>query len=189
MEFFKSKYRDIDVLIIDDIQFLGGATASQQEFFHTFNNLHNDSKQIIVSSDRSPDDLNKLEERLRTRFNWGLTIDILPPDFKLRMDIIDKKIEANNTMRLDFFKQYFILVSNVYIGNLSWGEVIYKEDKIYLLDCKLTHASELHKVPKLSDRDYLIIDCKNHDREIHSFYPTYKTYVSNEDTQLYTFSG
>ena len=100
-----------------------------------------------------------------------------------------EKIEANNTMRLDFFKQYFILVSNVYIGNLSWGEVIYKEDKIYLLDCKLTHASELHKVPKLSDRDYLIIDCKNHDREIHSFYPTYKTYVSNEDTQLYTFSG
>ena len=99
-----------------------------------------------------------------------------------------EKIESNNSMRLDFFKQYFILVSNVYIGNLSWGEVVYKEDNVYLMDCKLTHASELHKVPKLSDRDYLIIDCKYHDREIHSFYPTYKTYVSNEDTQLYTFS-
>lgn len=100
-----------------------------------------------------------------------------------------EKIEANNSMRLDFFKQYFILVSNVYIGNLSWKEVIYKEDRVYLLDCTLTHASELHKVPKLNDNDILIIDCKNHDREIHSFYPTYKTYVSNEDTQLYTFSG
>ena len=100
-----------------------------------------------------------------------------------------EKIESNNNIRLDFFKQYFILVSNVYIGNLSWGEVIYKDDKVYLLNCTLTHASELHKVPKLGDRDFLIIDCKNHDRETHDFYPTYKTYISNEDTQLYTFSG
>ena len=91
---FKNKYRDVDVLIIDDIQFLGGATQTQQEFFNTFNNLYDDNKQIIISSDRSPDDLKKLEDRLRTRFNWGLTIDILPPDFKLRMDILDKKIEA-----------------------------------------------------------------------------------------------
>ena len=100
-----------------------------------------------------------------------------------------EKIEANNSMELDFFKQYFILVSNVYIGKLSWGEVVYKEDKVYLSDCKLTHKSELHKVPKLKDNDILIIDCKNHDREIHGFYPTYKTYVSNEDTQIYNFSG
>ena len=93
---FKKKYRDIDVLMIDDIQYLEIANKTQQEFFNTFNELHYNNKQIIISSDRSPDDLNKLEERLRTRFNWGLTIDILPPDFKLRMDIIDKKIEANN---------------------------------------------------------------------------------------------
>lgn len=93
---FKKKYRDIDVLMIDDIQYLEIANKTQQEFFNTFNELHCNNKQIIISSDRSPDDLNKLEERLRTRFNWGLTIDILPPDFKLRMDIIDKKIEANN---------------------------------------------------------------------------------------------
>ena len=86
----KKKYRDIDVLMIDDIQYLEIANKTQQEFFNTFNELHCNNKQIIISSDRSPDDLNKLEERLRTRFNWGLTIDILPPDFKLRMDIIDK---------------------------------------------------------------------------------------------------
>jgi len=93
---FKKKYREIDVLMIDDIQYLEIASKTQQEFFNTFNELHCNNKQIIISSDRSPDDLKKLEERLRTRFNWGLTIDILPPDFQLRMAIIDKKIEAND---------------------------------------------------------------------------------------------
>ena len=96
VEIFKKKYRDIDVLMIDDIQYLGSANQTQQEFFNTFNDLYGNNKQIIISSDRSPDDLKLLEDRLRTRFNWGLTIDILPPDFKLRMDIIDKKIEGNN---------------------------------------------------------------------------------------------
>lgn len=96
VEFFKDKYRNIDVLIIDDIQYLGGAQQSQQEFFHTFNNLFNDSKQIIVSSDRSPDDLKLLEERLITRFSWGLRVNISPPDYNLRRDILKKKIIANN---------------------------------------------------------------------------------------------
>ena len=96
VDFFKNKYRNIDVLIIDDIQFLGGATQTQQEFFHTFNNLYNDSKQIIVSSDRSPGDLKQLEERLRTRFSWGLTVNIYPPDFELRKEILKKKIVAGN---------------------------------------------------------------------------------------------
>ena len=91
---FKRKYRDIDVLMIDDIQYLEIASKTQQEFFNTFNELHTQNKQIIISSDRSPDDLKKLEERLRTRFNWGLTIDILPPDFELRMAILNKKIES-----------------------------------------------------------------------------------------------
>lgn len=94
VEFFKKKYRDIDVLMIDDIQYLGEASKTQQEFFNTFNDLHGNNKQIIISSDRSPDDLKLLEERLRTRFNWGLTISILPPDFELRMNIIEKKIES-----------------------------------------------------------------------------------------------
>lgn len=92
VDFFKNKYRNVDVLIIDDIQFLGGATQTQQEFFHTFNTLYNDSKQIIISSDRSPDDLKLLEDRLRTRFCWGLTVNIFPPDFSLRTEILRKKI-------------------------------------------------------------------------------------------------
>lgn len=96
IDFFKDKYRNIDVLIIDDIQFLGGAAQSQQEFFHTFNNLYNDSKQIIISSDRSPTDLKLLEDRLRTRFTWGLTVNIYPPEYSLRTEILKKKIIAGN---------------------------------------------------------------------------------------------
>lgn len=96
VDFFKNKYRNIDVLIIDDIQFLGGATQTQEEFFHTFNNLYNDSKQIIVSSDRSPADLKMLAERLRTRFSWGLTVNIYPPEFELRKEILRKKIMAGD---------------------------------------------------------------------------------------------
>ena len=92
---FKKKYRDIDVLMIDDIQYLEIASKTQQEFFNTFNELHDKNKQIIISSDRSPNDLKKLENRLVTRFNWGLTIDILPPDLKLRLDILDNKIKSH----------------------------------------------------------------------------------------------
>ena len=95
VDYFKDKYRNIDVLIIDDIQFLAGATQTQQEFFHTFNTLYNDKKQIIISSDRSPNDLKLLEDRLRTRFCWGLTVDIYPPDMELRINILRKKIEGN----------------------------------------------------------------------------------------------
>lgn len=96
VDFFKNKYRNVDVLIIDDIQFLGRAAQTQKEFFHTFNTLYNDSKQIIISSDRSPDDLKLMEERLTTRFRWGLTVNIYPPDFKLRVMILKRKIEAGN---------------------------------------------------------------------------------------------
>ncbi len=92
---FKNKYRDIDVLMIDDIHNLATTVNAQQEFFNTFNELYNKEKQIIISSDRSPDDIKKLEERLKTRFNWGLQVNILPPDFKLRMSILNKKIENN----------------------------------------------------------------------------------------------
>lgn len=90
---FKRKYRDVDVLIIDDIQYLVGAEKTQQEFFHTFNALHQANKQIIISSDRSPDDLKLLEERLRSRFMWGLPVDIYPPDFELRCKIIKAKLK------------------------------------------------------------------------------------------------
>lgn len=95
---FKNKYRNIDVLIIDDIQYLVGAEKTQEEFFHTFNDLHGRNKQIIISSDRSPEDLKLLEERLRSRFAWGLPVDIYPPDFDLRCRIIKDKIKKLSTI-------------------------------------------------------------------------------------------
>lgn len=97
---FKSKYRNIDVLIIDDIQYLEVVAGVQQEFFNTFNELKDNNKQIILASDRSPDDLKKLEERIRTRFTEGMLVNIYPPDFDVRMDIIDIKLENNNMKNL-----------------------------------------------------------------------------------------
>ena len=89
---FKEKYRNVDVLMIDDIQFLSTAPKGQEEFFHTFNELHNANKQIIIASDRSVDDLNSIENRLLTRFNWGLTANITTPDYDLRVSIIKNKL-------------------------------------------------------------------------------------------------
>ena len=89
---FKEKYRNVDVLIIDDIQFLSTAPKGQEEFFHTFNELHNANKQIIIASDRSVDDLNSIENRLLTRFNWGLVANITTPDYDLRINIIKNKL-------------------------------------------------------------------------------------------------
>ena len=103
---FKNKYRDVDVLIIDDIQYFEVASKTQQEFFNTFNELHSKNKQIIISSDRSPNDLKKLEDRLRTRFAWGLSVDILPPDFDLRMNIINNKTTDVNIDFPDEVKEY-----------------------------------------------------------------------------------
>lgn len=93
---FKNKYRNVDVLIIDDIQYLVGAEKTQEEFFYTFNALHQANKQIIISSDKSPDDLKKIEERLRSRFMWGLPVNIDPPDFDLRCRILKQKIKGQS---------------------------------------------------------------------------------------------
>ncbi|MFV0413659.1 MAG: chromosomal replication initiator protein DnaA [Oscillospiraceae bacterium] len=132
MNEFHNKYRTADVLLVDDVQFIGGKESTQEEFFHTFNTLFNAGKQIVLVSDRPPKEIKSLDDRLRTRFEWGLTADIQPPDFETRVAIIRRKASLLN---LDIPDDVAEFIANHLKNNIRQLEgTVKKMNAYYLLE-------------------------------------------------------
>lgn len=127
---FHDKYRCADILLVDDIQFIGGKESTQEEFFHTFNELYQAGKQIVLTSDRPPKEIKTLEDRLRTRFEWGLLADIQPPDFETRIAIIRRKAELLDIEISDDVSEY---IANRLKNNIRQLEGVVKKLKAYKL--------------------------------------------------------
>ncbi len=128
MDKFRQKYRNVDVLLIDDIQFLESKTATMEEIFHTFDSLYNNNKQIVITSDRLPKDIPTLPERLRTRFEMGLVVDITPPDFETRVAIL-KNLADQNNLKINF--DVFEYIANNFVNNVRELEGAFNKVSAY----------------------------------------------------------
>ena len=129
---FRNKYRMVDLLLLDDVQFIAGKESTQEEFFHTFNSLHDAHKQIVIASDRPAKEIKSLEERLRTRFEWGLTADVQPPDFETRVAIVKRKAEL---LHLDLPEDVAEFIANHLKNNIRQLEgAVKKLNAYYMLE-------------------------------------------------------
>ena len=144
MEKFRQKYRNVDVLLIDDIQFLESKTYTMEEIFHTFDSLHNNNKQIVITSDRLPKDIPTLPDRLRTRFEMGLVVDITPPDFETRVAILSNLAEQIN-MKVEF--EVFEYIANNFTNNVRELEGAFNKVSAYAdiegVDLTLEYAKKV----------------------------------------------
>ncbi|HHT9146538.1 MAG TPA: chromosomal replication initiator protein DnaA [Candidatus Wunengus sp. YC61] len=160
MQKFREKFRNIDCFLIDDIQFIAGKGRTQEEFFHTFNTLHDSGKQIVVTSDKFPKDIPDLEERLRSRFEWGLIADIQPPEIETKIAIIEKKAQENNISIASNAAHYIASIAQSNIRELEGFLVrvsAYSSLTGRAIDVDLVKEI-LRKIQKQSKREEITID-------------------------------
>lgn len=172
MENFKKTYRNLDLLLIDDIQSLRNKASTQEEFFHTFNALHENSKQIVLTSDRNPDYLDNLEERLVTRFKWGLTSEITPPDFETRIAILRNKCEV---YPYEFTDDTLAYLAGQFNSNIRDLEGALKDIHLLATMRKLTEitvdvAAEAIRSRKQTNLQNLVVSIEKIQQEVGNFY-------------------